>query len=67
LKGAETGIKPIAALHSQCPLWVKSGQTVAGQIPPLSAIVRKRTKYCGAANVRFVPEADKRTSGNFAV
>jgi hypothetical protein len=65
LIGAETDIKTIAAMHSQCRSWVKSGQTVAGQIPPLSAIVRKRTKYCGAANVRFVPKADIQAVTNF--
>ena len=27
----------------ECPLWVISGQTVPGQIAPLSAIVQKRT------------------------
>jgi len=43
LIGAETGIKTIAAVHSQCRLWVKSGQTIAGQNPPLSALVQKRT------------------------
>jgi hypothetical protein len=30
LIGAETGIKIIAAVHSQCPMWVKSGQTITG-------------------------------------
>lgn len=34
----------------RCPLWVKSGQTVPGQNLTLSAFVRKRTKYCDAAN-----------------
>jgi hypothetical protein len=28
---------------NQCPLWVISGQTVLGQNPALSAVVRKRT------------------------
>src|SRR5450631_1680742 len=28
----------------ECPLWVISGQTVADQNPPLSALVQKRTK-----------------------
>jgi len=27
----------------ECPLWVISVQTVAGQNPPLSALVQKRT------------------------
>ena len=27
----------------ECPLWVKSRQTIAGQNPPLSALVQKRT------------------------
>src|ERR1017187_261048 len=56
--GAETGIKTIAAVHSQCRSWVISGQTIASQNPRLSAVVRKRTKCCGAANVRYVPKAD---------
>jgi cytochrome c2 len=42
LIGAETGIKTIAAVHSPCRCWVKSGQTVPSQNLPLSAIVRKR-------------------------
>jgi hypothetical protein len=37
LIGAEIGIKTIAAVHSQCPFWVISGQTIAGQNPALSA------------------------------
>jgi hypothetical protein len=37
---AEIGIKTIAAVHSQCRLWVKSGQTVAGQNPTLSALIQ---------------------------
>jgi hypothetical protein len=27
----------------ECPLWVISGQIIAGQKPPLSALVQKRT------------------------
>jgi hypothetical protein len=27
---AETGIKTIAEVHSQCRSWVKSGQTIPG-------------------------------------
>jgi hypothetical protein len=57
LIGAETGIKTIAAVHSQCRSWVISGQTSASRKRPLSALVRKRTKCCGAANVRYVPLA----------
>jgi hypothetical protein len=38
LKGAETGIKIIAAVHSRCPFWVKSGQTIAGKNPQLSVV-----------------------------
>jgi hypothetical protein len=38
LIGAETGIKTIAAVHSQCRSWVISGQTIAGQKPRLSAV-----------------------------
>jgi hypothetical protein len=44
--------------HRQCPLWVISGQTVAGQNPRLSALVQKRTNCCSAAIVRFVPIGD---------
>src|SRR5450631_647565 len=43
LIGAETSIKTIAAVHSQCRSWVISGQTIAAQNPPLSALVQKRT------------------------
>jgi hypothetical protein len=39
LIGAETGIKTIAAVHSQCRSWVISRQTIASQNRPLSAIV----------------------------
>ena len=39
---AETGIRTITAVHCQCSLWVKSGQTVTAQNSPLSALVR----YC---------------------
>jgi hypothetical protein len=35
LIGVETGIKIIAAMHSQCLLWVISGQTVPGQNRPV--------------------------------
>src|SRR5579859_7274356 len=38
LIGAETGVKTIAAVHSQCPLWVISGQSCGGQNPHLSAV-----------------------------
>jgi hypothetical protein len=64
-KGAESDIKNIAAVHSQCRIWVISGQTIAGQNPPLSALVQKRTKCCGAANVRYVPQADSCTAAIF--
>jgi hypothetical protein len=30
-------------MKAQCPLWVISGQTILGQNPTLSALVRKRT------------------------
>ena len=42
LIGPETGIKNIAAVHSQCRSWVKSGQTITGENPQLSALVQKR-------------------------
>jgi hypothetical protein len=50
LKGAETRIKTIAAVHSQCRSWVISRQTIDRQIPPLSALVQKRTN-AGAAGL----------------
>src|SRR5450830_1632823 len=50
LIGAETGIKTIAAVHSQCRLWVISGQTIAGENPLLSAIVQKRTNFAAQRN-----------------
>ena len=34
----------------ECPLWVISGQTIAGQNPHLSAIVRQRTKFAAQRN-----------------
>jgi hypothetical protein len=40
---AETGIKTIAAVHSQCRSWVKSRQTIAGPKP---------------TDVRYCPKAD---------
>jgi hypothetical protein len=45
LIGAEIGIKTIAAVHSQCPLRVKSGQTVG---------------WLKSTFVRYGPKADKR-------
>jgi hypothetical protein len=50
--GAETGIKTIAAVHSQCRSWVISGQTIAVQNSLLSAVVRKRTLAGVVDNVR---------------
>src|SRR5271169_2286490 len=44
-------------MHARCPLRVISGQTVASQNPTLSAMIQKRTNYCDAAIVRFVPIA----------
>jgi L-lactate utilization protein LutB len=44
----QTGIKGVAAVHSQCPLWVISGQPILGQNPTLSALT---------------PIADKRRCG----
>src|ERR1019366_8941797 len=41
-----SGCKPQLATipaNRQCRLWVISGQTIPGQNPPLSAVVRKRT------------------------
>ena len=42
--GADTDTKTIAAMHSQCPLWVISGQT---------------THCHNRPNVRYCPKADK--------
>ena len=51
LIGAETGIKTIAAVHSQCLLWVISGQTTPGQKRPDVRYTRNSDqKYCSAAN-----------------
>jgi hypothetical protein len=49
LVGVETGIKTITAVHSQCRCWVISGQTIAGQNPPLSVVTPITDKFCGAA------------------
>jgi hypothetical protein len=35
---AEQMFETIAATHPQMPLWVKSGQTITGQNPPLSVV-----------------------------
>jgi hypothetical protein len=45
LIGAETDIKTIAAAHSKCRSWVKSGQTVG---------------WLKSTFVRYGPKADKR-------
>jgi hypothetical protein len=55
--GPTGSIKTFAAVHSRCPLRVISGQTLAGQNPPLSALVQKRPNCCSAAIVRYVPIA----------
>ena len=36
--------RTIAAVHRHCRSWVKSGQNIARQNPPLSAVPQKRTK-----------------------
>jgi hypothetical protein len=49
-------------------LWVKSGQTIAGQNPPLSAVTPIADKRGCGCDVRYVPEADSCTatkSGRF--
>src|ERR1019366_3489696 len=53
--------KPSRAKIHRCPLLSKSGQTIAGQNPPLSAIVKKRTNHRGPKStvVRYCPKADK--------
>jgi hypothetical protein len=55
LIGVETGIKTIPAVHSQCRLWVISGQTSAGQNPPLFAVTPKAAKRGCGCDVRYVP------------
>jgi hypothetical protein len=55
--GAETGSKTIAAVHSQCRLWVKSGQTIRGQNRPLSAVSPIADKRGRGWIVRYVPIA----------
>jgi hypothetical protein len=57
LIGAETGIKTIAAAHSQCRLWVISDQTIQRQGRPLSVVSPIATEFCGAAKRRCVPTA----------
>jgi hypothetical protein len=45
LIGAETGIKTIAAVHSQCPLWVNRGPEIQrpdGLLSVVSPIGDKR-------------------------
>ena len=54
LIGAETGFKTIAAVHSQCPLRVISGQTIAGQNPPLSIVSPIGDKLGRGRFVRYV-------------
>jgi hypothetical protein len=50
-KGASTVKEQIGnPAQTECPLWVKSGQTVPDRNLTLSTIVRKRTKWCVAAN-----------------
>src|SRR5450830_240068 len=60
LIGAETGIKIIAAVHSQYRCWVISGQTIAYENPPMSAIPRKRHGFsppvCKAGSSSSVTE-----------
>jgi hypothetical protein len=56
--GAETGIKTIVAVHNRCRLWVMSGQIVAGQNRPLSAVAQKRTN---AGEVGMSAKCQKQT------
>jgi hypothetical protein len=58
LIGVETGIKTIAAVQSQCRLWVINGQTIPGQNRLLSAVTPIADKRGRNWIVRFVPEAD---------
>jgi hypothetical protein len=54
---AETGFKTFAAAHSRCRLWVISGQTIARQNPPLSAVSPIADKRGRNWIVHFVPIA----------
>jgi hypothetical protein len=54
---AETGIKTIAAVHSQCRCWVKSGQTIAGQNQDLSVVGPIATKLLQRSERSDVPLA----------
>jgi hypothetical protein len=38
--------------------WVISGQAFLRRRAPMSALIQKRTNYCDAAIVHFVPQAD---------
>ena len=54
-----------AGLNKQiAPLWVISGQTLPGQNPLLSALVRLQTKRRWARIVRFLPIADIRPTAD---
>ena len=52
----ETGIKTIAAAHSQCPLWVKSRHVRCKSV--MSALPPKADMCSATRHVRFVPKAD---------
>jgi hypothetical protein len=58
LVGAETGIKTVAAVHTQCRSWVKSGQTIAGQNPLLSVVTPIATIRRRKRLMRYFDESD---------
>jgi cysteine synthase len=49
LIGAETGIKTIAALHSQCRRWVKSDGLAMSTLRPVFANKGRRSGHSGSA------------------
>jgi hypothetical protein len=57
LIGAETGIKTIAAVHSQCRSWVISDRSIQRQSRPMSAVPPIADKRGRNLIVRFVPLA----------
>ena len=65
--GIETGIKTIAAVRNRCPLWVKSGQTIADRSQFLSVVAPIAAKMVQRRECSEVPKADNCTSGSFAV
>jgi hypothetical protein len=65
--GAETGIKTIAAVHSQCRLWVKSGQTIQRQLRPMSVVTPIADKLLQRRECPLCANRDRRTAANSAL